>query len=60
MSLEQDIWDEEYPISKIQKGGLVSTDRVRGSVRYNMGHYITDDELEQDRKAVNGMLSKRR
>lgn len=58
--MEQDIWDAEYPISKVSKGGLVSTGKVRGSVRYNMGHYITEDELEQDRKAVNDILSKRR
>lgn len=58
--MEQDIWDAEYPIRKVSKGGLVSTGMVRGSVRYNMGHYITEDELEQDRKKVKDMLSKRR
>jgi len=60
MSLEQDIWDSEYPISKVSKGGLISTGRVRGSVRYNLGYYITEDELEQDRKKVKELLSKRR
>jgi hypothetical protein len=58
--MQSDVWDAEYPINKIRKGGLISTDRVRGSVRYKAGHYITDDELEQDRRKVSDRLSKKR
>lgn len=60
MAARSDIWDAEYPINKIRKGGLISTDRVRGSVRYGRGYYATDDELEQDRKKVLGKLLKKR
>jgi hypothetical protein len=55
-----EIWDAEYPKTELRKGDLVSTDRVRGSVRYNKSQYATNDDLEADRTKVREKLSKRR
>jgi hypothetical protein len=57
---KMDIWDAEYPKTELRKGDLVSTDRVRGSVRYIKSQYATNDDLEADRKKVLDKLSKKR
>lgn len=55
-----DIWDTNYPKTELRKGDLVSTERVRGSVRYLKNLFATNADLERDRKKVVDKLSKRR
>jgi hypothetical protein len=57
---KMDVWDAEYPKTELRKGDLVSTDRVRGSVRYSKNLYATNEDLEADRKKVSDRLSKKR
>ena len=57
---EMDTWDAEYPKTELRKGELVSTDRVRGSVRYMKNQYATNEDLEETRKKVSRMFSRRR
>jgi hypothetical protein len=58
--IKADIWDAKYPKTEIRKGDLVSTERVRGSVRYLKGLFATNEDLEKDRKKVVDRLSKKR
>lgn len=55
-----DIWDSCYPKTDVHKGDLVSTERVRGSVRYLKNLFATNADLEEDRKKVVDRLSKKR
>lgn len=57
---EMDTWDAEYPKTELRRGELVSTDRVRGSVRYLKNQYATNEDLEETRKKVSRMFSRKR
>jgi len=55
-----DTWDAEYPKTELRRGELVSTDRVRGSVRYMKNQYATNEDLEETRIKVSRMFSRKR